>query len=220
MGHTTRTMDQEDAGTRETDKQVELLNPNLTDEEENDYEEIDDEKRDNLEALPDGSSKDNNEGTNSNEVNESDDDDDDVALKVEGSYDPSEYESLEVDAETRSLFSVIMKYTPQTVELDHKFRPFIPDFIPAVGDIDAFIRSTRPDNKDEVLGLKVLDEPSAKQSDPNVLELHMRVVSKQSSSKARRIKKVVGQDVASMEKWIRDISDLHRSKPAPTVHYH
>ena len=151
-------MDQEDAGARETDKQVELLNPNLTDEEENDYEEIDDEKIDNLEALPDGSSKDNNEGTNSNEVNESDDeddeddddDDDDVALKVEGSYDPSEYESLEVDAETRSLFSVIMKYTPQTVELDHKFRPFIPDFIPAVGDIDAFIRSTRPDNKDEV----------------------------------------------------------------------
>ena len=52
-------MDQEDAGTRETDKQVELLNPNLTDEEENDYEEIDDEKIDNLEALPDGSSKDN-----------------------------------------------------------------------------------------------------------------------------------------------------------------
>ena len=154
-----RTMDQEDGG--ETDKQVELLNPNLTDEEEeNDYEEIDDEKLDNLEAVAEGSSKDNNEGTTSNEgeVNESDeeddedddDDDDDVALKVEGCYDPSEFENLEVDAETRSLFSVIMKYTPQTVELDHKFRPFIPDFIPAVGDIDAFIRSTRPDNKDEV----------------------------------------------------------------------
>ena len=47
----------------------------------------------------------------------------------------------------------------------------------------------------------------------------MRVVSKQSSSKARKIKKVVGHDVSSMEKWIRDISDLHRSKPAPTVHY-
>ena len=72
----------------------------------------------------------------------------------------------------------------------------------------------------QILGLKVLDEPSAKQSDPNVLELHMRVVSKQSSSKARKIKKVVGHDVGSMEKWIRDISDLHRSKPAPTVHYH
>merc|ERR1711953_1041677 len=196
----------------------------------NDYGEIDDDKIDNLEDVADGSSKDNNEGTNHNDMNEvgesddeddeDDDDDDDVAVPFEGSYDPSEYENLEVDAETRELFSVIMKYTPQTVELDHKFRPSIPDFIPAVGDIDAFIRSTRPDNENEILGLKVLDEPSAKQSDPNVLELHMRVVSKQSSSKARRIKKVQGQDVAAMEKWIRDISDLHRSKPAPTVHYH
>ena len=153
-------MDQEEGGdSGDTDHQVELLHPNLTDEEENDYEEIDDEKLDNLEAVADGSSKDNNEGTNSSEVNEvgeseddedDDDDDDDVAVPFEGSYDPSEYENLEVEAETRDLFSVILKYTPQTVELDHKFRPFIPDFIPAVGDIDAFIRTTRPDNKDEV----------------------------------------------------------------------
>ena len=65
----------------------------------------------------------------------------------------------------------------------------------------------------------MLDEPSAKQSDPSVLELHMRVVSKQSSSGTRRIKRIQGQDVTAMEKWIHDISDLHRSKPAPTIHY-
>ncbi len=32
------------------------------------------------------------------------------------------------------------RYTPQTIELEHKLKPFIPDFIPAVGDIDAFIK--------------------------------------------------------------------------------
>ena len=32
------------------------------------------------------------------------------------------------------------RYTPQTIDLDHKLKPFIPDFIPAVGDIDAFIK--------------------------------------------------------------------------------
>lgn len=32
------------------------------------------------------------------------------------------------------------RYTPQTIELDHKLKPFIPDFIPAVGDIDAFLK--------------------------------------------------------------------------------
>ena len=36
-------------------------------------------------------------------------------------------------------FSLI-RYTPQTIELEHKLKPFIPDYIPAVGDIDAFIK--------------------------------------------------------------------------------
>ena len=154
------------------------------------------------------------------EDDEDDDDDDDVAVApAEGSYDPSEFDDLNVDDDVRDLFNLIMKYTPQTTELDHKFKPFIPDYIPAVGDIDAFIRCTRPDDKQETLGLTVLDEPSAQQSDPNVLELHMRVVTKQASNKARKIKRIQGQDTGSMEKWIRDISDLHRSKPAPSIHY-
>lgn len=33
-----------------------------------------------------------------------------------------------------------LSYSPQTVELDHSLKPFIPDFIPAVGDIDAFLK--------------------------------------------------------------------------------
>lgn len=32
------------------------------------------------------------------------------------------------------------RYTPQSIELEHKLKPFIPDFIPAVGDIDAFVK--------------------------------------------------------------------------------
>ena len=46
---------------------------------------------------------------------------------------------------------------------------------------------TRPDGKDESLGLSVLDEPSAKQSDPSVLELQLRAISKQSSAKAAQV---------------------------------
>jgi len=34
------------------------------------------------------------------------------------------------------------RYTPQTIELETKLKPFIPDFIPAVGDIDAFLKVT------------------------------------------------------------------------------
>jgi intraflagellar transport protein 46 len=76
------------------------------------------------------------------------------------------------------------RYTPQAIELEHKLKPFIPDFIPAVGDIDAFIKITRPDSKPDEIGLKVLDEPCAKQSDPTVLDLHLRSISKQTNLKA------------------------------------
>ena len=186
---------------------VELHNPNMIEEEEDeedDYEVVDD--TDDEQPVRDKPQDIGPNRMNPEDEEDDDDDDDDVAVPgVEGSYDPSDFDNLNVDSEIKELFSVIMKYTPQTVELDHKFKPFIPDYIPAVGDIDAFIRCTRPDDKQETLGLKVLDEPSAKQSDPNVLELQMRVVSKQSSSKMRKIKRIQGQDVPSMEKWIRDI---------------
>ena len=35
---------------------------------------------------------------------------------------------------------MFFRYTPQSIELEHKLKPFIPDFIPAVGDIDAFVK--------------------------------------------------------------------------------
>ncbi len=38
------------------------------------------------------------------------------------------------------MFQYISRYTPQTVELDTKLRPFIPEYIPAIGDIDAFLK--------------------------------------------------------------------------------
>jgi intraflagellar transport protein 46 len=47
-------------------------------------------------------------------------------------------------------------------------------------------------------------------------------VSKQSTQKAATVKKIKsgeGKNTKEIDKWIKDISDLHRSKPPPTVHY-
>ena len=74
--------------------------------------------------------------------------------------------------DVKELFDYIVRYVPQKIELDYKLKPFIPDFIPAVGDIDAFIKVES--NNPLELGLTVLDEPSAKQSDPNIMELQLR----------------------------------------------
>ena len=88
-------------------------------------------------------------------------------------------------------------------------------------DIDAFLKVVRPDGDTESLGLTVLDEPSAKQSDPSILDLQLRAVMKQSTQKTQVIKKIDNgeKNGKSIDKWIKDISDLHRSKPPPTVHY-
>ena len=40
----------------------------------------------------------------------------------------------------RDLFGYITKHSAQTIILDYKLKPFIPDYIPAVGDIDAFLK--------------------------------------------------------------------------------
>ena len=167
-------------------------------------------------------------GPFSDDDDEDEDEDDgeseDEDLQVEGVYDPREFEHLNVDPDVLGIFSYIQKYKPQTIILDYKLKPFIPDFIPAVGDIDAFIKVAPSSDTRDKLGLAVLDEPAAGQSDPSVLDLQLRAVTKQTGAKKEaRSKKVTGGEAVvtgkEVEQWIRDISDLHRSKPPPSVNY-
>ena len=89
------------------------------------------------------------EDSDGNSDEEEDDDDEDVAAPPpEGMYDPSDYEYLNVSSEIKELFNYIVRYTPQTIEIETRFKPFIPEYIPAVGDIDAFLKgnSARQNN--------------------------------------------------------------------------
>lgn len=154
---------------------------------------------------------------------DSDEDDDEVhGAPLEGVYDPADYEHLPVSSEMKDLFQYISRYTPQLIELDHKLKPFIPDFIPAVGDIDAFLKVPRPDGKPDNLGLLVLDEPSTKQSDPTVLSLWLTENSKQHNiTQHMKVKSLedAERNPKAIDTWIESISELHRSKPPATVHY-
>ena len=39
-----------------------------------------------------------------------------------------------------TLYSLRYRYTPQAIDLDTKMKPFMPDYILCVGDIDAFLK--------------------------------------------------------------------------------
>ena len=67
------------------------------------------------------------------EEDDEDDDDDVAAPPPEGMYDPGEFEDLDVAPEVKELFNDILRYTPQAIDLETRFKPFIPEFIPAVG---------------------------------------------------------------------------------------
>ncbi|XP_067675717.1 intraflagellar transport protein 46 homolog isoform X2 [Haliotis asinina] len=167
------------------------------------------------------SEEDDDDDDDDEEGSSGEDDEEEGHPPVEGAYDPNDYESLVVNPEIKELFQYITRYTPQSIELDHKLRPFIPDFIPAVGDIDAFIKIARPDGKPDTLGLTVLDEPCAKQSDPTVLDLQLRAISKQTTAKQLVVKSLENADrnPKHIENWVESIRELHRSKPPPNVHY-
>ena len=83
------------------------------------------------------------------------------------------------------------------------------------------LKVPRPDKKEEDLGLKFLDEPCGSQSDPTVLELQLRAMSKklQYGDVVVRSIENASMNPGAIEKWIHSIGDLHRSKPPPQVSY-
>ena len=46
------------------------------------------------------------------------------------------------------------------MEIDATLKVFIPEYITAVGEVDAYLKMPRPDGEQELLGLSILDEPA------------------------------------------------------------
>ncbi|XP_023949987.2 intraflagellar transport protein 46 homolog [Bicyclus anynana] len=158
-----------------------------------------------------------------------------AVLLPDGAYDPKHYQHLKVPPDMENVFQYIMKYTPQKIDISLKLAPFVPEFVPAVGDTDAFLKVSTPpvalrgaplaehalehiDN----LGLTVLDEPSAEQSDSALLHLQLRALSKSTSAKSTVLTRKIDhaeKNPKAIERWVRDVSELHLAKPPPTFTY-
>lgn len=63
------------------------------------------------------------------------------------------------------------EFIPQDIEIKSELKPFIPEYIPAVGEVDAFLKIPRPDKRDETLGLYWIDEPSLNMKKKSYLDL-------------------------------------------------
>ena len=62
-------------------------------------------------------------------------------------YNPDLYADLPVSEEIKELFEYIQRYQPENSKLETKMQPFIPDYIPATHEVDAFLKMPKPDGQ-------------------------------------------------------------------------
>ncbi|KAJ3312778.1 Intraflagellar transport protein 46 [Boothiomyces sp. JEL0838] len=125
----------------------------------------------------------------------------------------------DIEKEMKSLIDMISLFHPETIELEPTLCPFLPEYIPCIGDIDPIIKIPKPNGELKSLGLEVLDEPNALQSDPAVVDLSLRAHLLEKSPdkvKIRSIKipvtvtpKDQDQIIKSLDVWIKTVNDIH-----------
>ena len=136
---------------------------------------------------------------------------------------------MDVSPTIKALFSLVDAYTPTHTRHATPLKPFVPAFIPAVGDIDAFVKPPRPDGADDGLGERVLDEPGAKQTDPAAFALRLRHAARLRGEVSRAPVRDGGvqesfpgddgvasvafpeRDPARLTSWIETVGGLHAS---------
>ncbi|CAD2218124.1 hypothetical protein AGDE_12250 [Angomonas deanei] len=138
-------------------------------------------------------------------------------------FNPNKYAKVNAKAsrEMQDLFRRIIDYEPFVAELPAKLYPFIPDYFPAIGELDPFINIPRPDGRPDGLGLYMVDEPGIPQSNPAVVQLELRATNAHSAAMMQVVDSF--EDAANrpevIDRWISDIKKVHYKKALPTVTY-
>lgn len=107
------------------------------------------------------------------------------------------------------------------MDLDTRLKPFIPSYIPAIGEVDAFLKINRPDNVPEDLGLSVLDEPTIKGVDPTIfsLELAYKLKAKVNTNLTVKTIENAEKNPRQIQNWIDQIGSLHKDRLSSNVSY-
>ena len=136
----------------------------------------------------------------------------------EAAFDIKALQDLGLEAD---VMSWITSHVPSRVELFPPLAPFMAEYLPAAGEVDEFIKPPRPDGREDGMGLKRVDEAGVAQSDPTVLDLQLRAVSKKSGLEPVSLKSLehAEKNPKDILKWVASIAELRRSAPPPSVRY-
>jgi intraflagellar transport protein 46 len=122
-----------------------------------------------------------------------------------------------------AMFSLISEFHPEPIDIPVHWKPFIPDLMPAIGVIDAFIKIPTPDGGDP-LGLAILDEPSIAQSNPQIVLMELReqyglnAPGKETDGYIGSIEDP-RKSPKALTAWLDSLEDIHRKRPPPNIRY-
>ena len=142
-------------------------------------------------------------------------------------YDSKKFSNLKVDNEIQRLFEYIDQYEYDEIELDTVLIPFVPNYIPCIGNVDRFIQPNIPDiktlnkidpksninNINIDLGINVLNEPCLNQSDPSTFDLKLRSQTKiHTNIKHIKIRSIKNAEKNSnkIKNWIDNINKIKK----------
>lgn len=114
------------------------------------------------------------------------------------------------------------RFQPAEIQLDTKLKPFIPSYIPSIGEVDAFLKVHKPDKSPEELGLADIDEPTIEGVDPNILYLKLTYRIKSTTGNVNLSIPTVQnaeKNPRQIQTWIDKIGDLHKDKMSSSVPY-
>lgn len=105
--------------------------------------------------------------------------------------------------------------------INTELKPFIPEYIPAVGEVDAFLKLPRPDGDMENLGLSVLDEPKLNQSKRAVLDLMLAEHGKIHRKDYKEVHSIENahKNQREIQNWVNNVEKIISNRYAPTVAY-
>lgn len=131
-----------------------------------------------------------------------------------------EISRLDISKNILTLFTQYSSFDVSDIELKVPLKPFIPEFTPAIGEVEAYLKPSRPDGQPEPLGLEKLDEPAlntVKQSYLDLLfkefykgktKIHQREIHSLRNASANK---------KAIQSWIRDVGSLQSQKKSPAV---
>lgn len=131
-----------------------------------------------------------------------------------------EISNLKLRKASLAIFSQYSNFDTIISELKIPLKPFIPEFIPTVGEIEAFLKPSRPDSLNETLGLEKLDEPAFNTIKQSYLDLLFKEFYK---GKAKHYKTEIhsiknpSQNKKAVQSWIRDVGNLNHKKHSAAV---